>query len=120
MMAIGLARIRQDGFVSLRAGREEGVLTTRQILLEGQSELRINAKATGGAVAVEILDSDLAPIEGYARQDCRVFSGDSTSASMNWRNSPDLQLLQGRAVRLRLYLRQADLYSLQLERTRTQ
>ena len=115
MMAIGLARIRQDGFVSLSAGRKEGVLTTRQILLEGQGGLRINVNASGGAIAAEILDSDLAPIEGYAREDCRVFSDDSISASLIWKNGPDFQALQGRAVRFRLYLRQADLYALQLE-----
>src|SRR4029453_2337040 len=43
MAAIGLAKLRLDGFVSLRAGEGEGIVQLRQVLLRDQKYLRINA-----------------------------------------------------------------------------
>lgn len=55
--AIFLARLRLDGFASLRAGGETGALLTKPVTVDGAT-LRINASASGGAIGVEIRDAE--------------------------------------------------------------
>ena len=55
------------------------------------------------------------PIPGFARADCVPVASDSVSAAIRRRGRPDLSSLRGRAVRFRIYLNNADLYSLQLD-----
>ena len=114
MAAVGLAKLRLDGFVSLHAGDDEGMVLTRQILLHDQKHLRINADASHGSVEVELLDEKLDPIAGYARGDSQVIREDAVSKEITWRTQPDLSSLQGHSLRVRMYLRNADLYSIQL------
>ena len=52
--AMCLATLRKDGFVSLRAGNDEGELITRPLLVTGR-ELRVNVK---GPLKVEVQDRD--------------------------------------------------------------
>ena len=63
---LGLARMRMDGFVSVRAGREEGLLTTWPLRFDG-GELWINADASRGSLQVEVLDLFGKPVPGPHR-----------------------------------------------------
>jgi len=101
--AIGLAKLRLDGFVSMDAGDREGTLTTVPLRFNDPG-LFINADAKNGQIRVEVLDEAGAAIEGLA-------SGETlTKDAIRWRAS-DLSKLRGRAVRLKFYLRNASLYS---------
>ncbi|MEW6752553.1 MAG: hypothetical protein AB1505_16445 [Candidatus Latescibacterota bacterium] len=53
--AIGLARLRVDGFASARAGADGGWLLTRPLRPAGQV-LHVNAEAEGGELVVEAVD----------------------------------------------------------------
>jgi len=55
--AIFLARLRLDGFASLRAADAVGLVLTRPITVDGAT-LRINAQATGGEIRAEIRDAE--------------------------------------------------------------
>ena len=114
MGAVGLAKLRRDGFVSLRAGSEEGVVITRQITFGSINQLVLNADASRGSIAVEILDPVLDPIAGRGRAEARPISGDALEHVVTWKDGSALSGLRGRTVRLRIWLRDADLYSLQL------
>jgi hypothetical protein len=114
MGAVGLAKLRRDGFVSLRAGSEEGVIITRQISLGSINQLVLNADASRGSIVVEILDPVLDPIAGRGRAEARPISGDALEHVVTWKDGSALSGLRGRTVRLRIWLRDADLYSLQL------
>ncbi len=109
---IGLATLRLDGWVSIDAGDEAGQLTTKLLVLErGTRRLLINAKARKGGVAVEILDADGRPCDGYSKDECRVFVGDAIRHTVRWRGGCDLSRLAGTTIRLRFHLRNAKLYS---------
>jgi hypothetical protein len=111
--AIFLAKLRVDGFVSLRGGAEEGFLDTRPLVLEG-SRLWVNA-AVQGSLAVEITEPDgRTVLPGWERGSMEPLSGDHTRAEIRWRGR-DLSELAGKRVRVRFHLRDADLYSLWLE-----
>ena len=73
---IGLATLRLDGFVAVEAAEEEGVLTTKPLLFEGE-RLEVNADASLGSIRVEIVDADGRPASGFSRNDADPIEGDS-------------------------------------------
>jgi hypothetical protein len=110
--AIGLATLRLDGFVSLRAGREAGTLTTKLIELP-KGSLVLNADVRG-ELRAEILDELGNPVPGYGVKDCQPIRSDGMRHIVHWKNKAS-QELQGRHVQLRFTLRDGDLYSFWFE-----
>ncbi len=108
----GVAGFRTNGFVSRRADRDVGVLTTHPLLFQGRY-LTVNAQVQG-ELGVEVLDPDGTPLEGYTRDDCTLGSFDGVFEPVHWKSRKDLAELSGRPVRLRFYLRQGDLYGFQI------
>ncbi|MGC9317596.1 MAG: hypothetical protein ACP5KN_06105 [Armatimonadota bacterium] len=106
--------IRIDGFVSASAPMSGGEIVTRPITFEGGS-LALNLETSGaGGVQVELQSAEGEPIDGYALADCPPIFGDDLRHIVRWDgNSGDLRPLEGRPVRLRFVLRDADLYSFQ-------
>lgn len=112
--AIGLATLRLDGFVCLRGKEQPGAVITHPLKLEGNN-LEINADASRGWLAVEVLDERGEPIAGYTRQDCRLLEhADGLRLRPRWQDHADLSGLEGKIVRLKFYLRDADLYAFQV------
>ena len=108
--SICLAKLRLDGFVSVDAGDETGRLVTKPFRCDG-GRLWINAAARGGLVGVAVLDEAGIQHEGYTRADCALFDGDSVKHNLTWRDKASLDELRGRNIRLKFYLRNAQLYS---------
>jgi len=107
---IGLAKLRPDGFVSLRAGLvREGLLVTRPVKMNG-SHLVINAACRpGGYVDAEVSDERNRVIHGLSRDDSVRFDSDSISHQVVWRSGAALP--KNRYLKLRFWMRDADLYS---------
>jgi hypothetical protein len=107
---LGVARMRRDGFVSLDAGSvREGVLITRTVRTE-LLRLSLNAVCRrAGFVKVEVTDADDRVIPGFSREECDVIDGDSTNAAVTWRGKREIP--HGGSLRLRLFMRDASLYS---------
>ncbi len=114
----GLAEFRTNGFVSRRADRDVGVLTTHPILFQGRY-LTVNAQVSQGELGVELLDPDGTPLKGYTRDDCMLGSFDGAFQLVGWKDRKDLTELAGRPVRFRFYVRQGDLYGFQIHHTET-
>jgi hypothetical protein len=111
--AICLARQRLDGFVSLTAGAEPGMLTTKPIQFSGQAlELNLATAATGFC-RVSLLGSDGKPLPGFALDDCPPLRGNSVRQRVVWNGGADLSAQAGAAVQVQIELRNADLYALQ-------
>ena len=107
---ICLARLRLDGFVSVDGGAEQGTLTTKSIVATG-SELEINADARAGRVVAELLNADGKPIDGFTKQDCDDLRADKIRHTVTWHGKKHLDVLTGKTIKLKFYLRQAKLYS---------
>ena len=86
-------------------------MTTRAFVFLGDT-LLLNADATGGAIAVEVLDRDGQPIDGFGRDEAMLVTSDSIRHPLAWKGHKDLHQLQGRPIRLRLHLRSARIFSL--------
>ncbi|MSP14675.1 MAG: hypothetical protein EXR62_17170 [Chloroflexi bacterium] len=116
--AVGLAKLRRDGFVSIEGDEKGGSLTTQPFQWEtsksGESTLYINASVTAphgdGDIACELLDPPGDPIPGFTRQDCVPFTGDSVAQPITWQGSPTLPAT-GAPLRLRVHLKRAQIFS---------
>lgn len=106
----GLARHRRDGFVSLAAGELAGWVYTESMICPGGA-LHVNADARGGELAVSVIEQDGYHAPEYAVVRCATQDGDAISHRLTWIERTDLEPLKGKEIRLKFYLRQADLYS---------
>jgi len=98
--------IRMDGFASLHAGAKEEKALTRFFTFSGK-DLYVNFETSAmGYIYFIICDND-----GNEWKSCEVF-GNSIDRKIHF-NDGVLASLAGKPVRLRLRMRDADLYSLQ-------
>lgn len=111
--AIYLAKLRVDGFVSLRAHEQAGYFDTRPVVLEG-GRLCVNAVAAGH-LRVEVTTPDGRKVlPGWEAGQGVAVTGDHVRAEVTWPGRT-LAELRGQRVRLRFHLQQADLYSFWME-----
>ena len=106
----GLATLRRDGFASMEAGAEAGVLTTRPVRFNGRY-LFVNADAVEGELRVEALDDSGRAIEPYSRANCVPVRTGNTLQRVVWKGAADLAPLAGKPVRFRFHLRWGKLYA---------
>ena len=104
--------LRTDGFVSVNAPYAGGEFTTRPFLFDGK-ELMLNySTSAAGSLRVAILDGDDNPVPGFEMDNCPELYGDEIEAVVSWKDGSDVSKLAGRPIRLRLALKDADLYSI--------
>ena len=125
--AIGLAATHRDRFVALEAGGVEGYVTTPPFTWEG-GKLTVNVNAGGPCRrdrrrgrgwlrASEVADEHGEPVPGFSHDDARRIGHWNVKAEPSWEaGDPSLELLKGRTVALRIYLCNARLYAVTLER----
>jgi len=104
--------LRPDGFASVQASYRGGELLTKAVRFSGQDlELNCSTSAAGG-LRVEVLEPSGTPIPGYRIEDCPEIIGDQLDRVVRWQGGHSVRPLAGRPVRLRIVLKDADLYSL--------
>ena len=109
--AVGLAKLRLDGYVSLGASYDGGSLTTVPVLL-GAKTLHLNAASRWGEIIVEVLGSDGKPVAGGISLPVK---GDSTDLEVRWPDEAPHPLSENQPVQLRFKLHNARLYSYWVE-----
>lgn len=111
----GLATLRRDGFASLNAGRDGGLLLTRPLRFGG-SHLFVNLDAPQGRLRAAVLEPDGSEIKGFGMPDCRPLSCDETKIELTWPEA-DLHALAGKPVRFRFELVDGAFYSFWVSET---
>jgi hypothetical protein len=120
---------RLDGFMSLDAGEEQGVIVTRPFIFEG-NKLVLNAAVKGALKAgilnlagrsmtgynVALTDAPKKPVPGYRIADCDAIRGDSVRHIVRWKGSDFVGNLAGQVVRLRIEMNDARLFAFQFEK----
>jgi hypothetical protein len=105
--------IRPRGFVSVHAGFDGGELLTKPFVFSG-SKLKINFSTSAiGAIQIELLDESGTPITGYAMSDGDPVFGDSLDRVIDWKGKSDVSALSGKTIRMRVILKDADLFAIQ-------
>lgn len=104
--------LRPDGFASVHAGADTGEMVTRPLRFSGK-QLQINyATSAGGSVKIEIQDEFGKPIQGWSLSQSTPLVGDKIEQTVQWNNKSDLSSLEGKGIRLKFVMQEADLYSL--------
>jgi len=104
IIAINLAVLRRDGFLSLDAGQKEGTILTNPFKLPG-NKLFVNIDAFKGDLRVEVVDKNGAVLAASV-----LIKGDLPRGEVEWQKG-DIAALRGNAVSLRFTLRNAQFYS---------
>ena len=109
--ALCLARLRMDGFVSLKGGPEWGSVSTKPIKVASE-RLHINCDSWRGRVQVEVIDAASGEaIPGFTRAESQPAIIDSIDETVRWKAKNDLSELLGKTVRLRFHLWNSELYA---------
>ena len=104
--------VRADGFVSVNADYAGGEFVTKPLVFTGR-ELVINYSTSApGQVQVEVQDASGKAVPGFALDDCPPIYGDQIERVVKWKGGSDLSSLAGKPVRLRVNMKDADLYSI--------
>ena len=103
--------LRTDGFASLRAGYRGGELLTKPFKFAGK-QLEINfATSAVGSVRIELQDPSGKPLAGFALADCNETVGDRIRHVVRWKAGNDLSKIAGQTIRMRIVLKDADVYA---------
>lgn len=105
--------LRLDGFASLSAPYEGGEMLTRYFTFSG-SKLELNyATSAAGEIRIEIQDEHGQPIPGFRWEDSQMIVGNEIARVVLWNHSEDISRLAGKKIRLRITMKDANLYSIQ-------
>ena len=110
-IAICLATLRLDGFVSLTAGDKVGQVTTKPFAATGDRLLLNVDVSDDGEATVEVLDEGMQTIRGFELISSAPLRGRAIEQTVGWTTKADWRQLAGKKVRLRIQLRNADLYA---------
>ena len=103
--------LRLDGFVSIKAPMSGGELLTKPLTFRGNNLVLNFSSSAAGGIQIEIQDENGKPVPGFTLQDCPPIFGDTIERKVLWKNGSDLSSLEGKPIRLRFVLRDADIFS---------
>ena len=87
-------------------------MVTKPLRFKG-SRLEINyATSAAGGIRIEMQDPKGQPIPGFTLDECPEIIGDQIERIVAWKGGSDLSSLSGKVVRMRVVLKDADLYSI--------
>jgi len=107
--------LRMDGFVSVSAPMSKGELITKPVIFKGEELILNFSSSAAGEIRIEIPDINGDPFPGYSLSDCPAIFGDTLEHIVNWKSGSNLSSLEGKTIRLRFVLKDADLYSFQFK-----
>lgn len=108
--AVGLAKLRRDGFASMEPRFAGGFLQTRPVTFTGD-RLFVNANTAGAELRVAVTGADGEPLPACAAEQCVPWVGNSTCAEIRWHTSQALSTVAGQPVRFQFHLDRGELYS---------
>jgi len=106
--------LRIDGFTSVRAPYSGGEWITKPFRFSGDT-LSINfSTSAAGYVKIEIQDIKGNPFDGFTLDDARELIGNEIEKTVTWKNHLSPGLPEGKVIRLRFFMKDADIYSLRI------
>lgn len=104
--------LKLDRIASIHAGFAGGEALTRPLVFAGR-QLEINySTSAAGWLRIEITDEAGRALPGYSLAESAEITGDEIEGTARWKAGSDLSALAGKPVRLRIRLKDADLYAL--------
>ena len=101
-----------DRFAGFSASAKPGELITKPLIFEGAKLLFNFSTSAAGGIRVELQRGDGQPIPQYGLEDCDELIGNEIERAVSWGGQQSIEALQGKALRLRVIIRDADLFAL--------
>jgi len=112
--------LRLDGFASIRADYRGGEILTRPLIVSGDRLLINFSTSAAGCIRFEVQTADGNPIPGFSLFECREQIGNEIERHVTWDSAGDLSTLAGKPIRLRIVMKDADLFAIQFQKGLTQ
>ncbi len=107
--------LRLDGFASVQAPFEGGELLSKPFTFTGD-QLYLNfATSAAGSIKVELTDENGIAMEGCGLHECDEIIGNEIEKMVVWGTIKSLKKYSGQTVRLRIRIKDANLYSFQFK-----
>jgi hypothetical protein len=97
---------------SFHAGARGGEFTTRPLTYRGRELVLNYATSAAGSVQVEIQDETGRAMPGFGAADMSPLFGDELDATVRWKSGTALPSLNGKPIRLRFLLKDAEIFAL--------
>ncbi len=97
----------------MRAPLSGGEFVTHPIRFKGNLLVLNYSTSAAGSIRIELQTPEGKAIDGYSLEDCPELYGDSLAQTVQWKSGSDPSDLAGQAIRLRFFMKDADLYSFQ-------
>jgi len=108
----GFAGMTVDTATSARHGKP-GMIITRPVPVQNP-QLEINLQGHQGSAKVVLLDEDGLTISGYELENCLPLPEDAVRAIVQWKDQPNLSMLQGQKVSLLVQMATGTIYSFRI------
>src|SRR5690606_38022794 len=100
---------------SLNAPYQGGSFLTKPFIFTG-NELELNySTAAAGEIRIEIQDENGQPIPGFSMEESNAIIGNEIAGIARWNDNTDLSPLQSKPIRMYVYMKDADLYSIRFK-----
>jgi hypothetical protein len=96
----------------MHAGARGGEFTTRPLTAGGRQLVLNYATSAAGSVRIEVQDESGRPLPGFGLADMPPLYGDELDAVVRWKAGAAFSALNGRPVRLRFVIKDADVFAL--------
>ena len=107
--------LRLDGFASISAPYSGGEMISKPFTFTG-SALEINySTSAAGEIRFELQDENGIPLPGFSLDDSQPVIGNEISRTVTWNSDRDLSKISSHKVRLRIVMKDADLYSIRFK-----
>ncbi|MDP6385825.1 MAG: hypothetical protein QGI93_06475 [Planctomycetota bacterium] len=108
--------MRLDGLASMAAGARGGEWRTKPMVFSGDRLVVNFATSARGGIRVEIQDASGTPLQGFTLEDAVEQIGNEIERTVAWAQGTDVSSLDGRPIRLRFAMTDADLFAFQFAR----
>ena len=107
--------LRLDGFTSINAPYKGGEMISKVFLFSGDKLFLNFSTSAAGFIKVEILDKEGNPLKGFELENASEIIGNEIEKVVTWSGNPDLRKLNGKQIKLRFVMKDADLFSLKFK-----
>jgi hypothetical protein len=107
--------LRIDGFSSIRASYTGGEIITKPFYFTGDTLLVNFSTSAAGYIKVEMLNIYEKKIKGYELENSSELIGNEIEKAVTWNGVSDLGNLMDQPVKVRIVMKDADLYSLRFK-----
>ena len=107
--------MRLDGFSSISANYSGGEMVTKPFTFKGDNLYLNFATSAAGEIKVEVLKVNGEIVQGFSTDDCQVIIGNEIRKRVSWGEVSTLKSMEGEVIRLRIKMKDADLYSIKFE-----